>query len=155
MTIPGGFVAGDVLTAANMNLLPGGVEGGGYSQATSTQSGITSITDLTNLTVTFTAVAGRRYKATVYVHIAQGTAVDGSYQVILREGVTELTSLFSKNPTVNESAGHCFAYVSNSSISGSKTWKVSLQRDSGTASLSLAASATRPAYLLIEDIGEL
>jgi hypothetical protein len=154
MTIPGGFIAGDVLTAASVNLLPAGVEGGGYAERTSDQGSITSVADLTSLTVTFTAVAGRRYRASVQCAVAQ-TVIDGQYFLMLKEGATVLQRFSRMNATTNESYTGHFSYCNNASISGSKTWKVTLERDSGTASLTATAAATRPNFILIEDIGEL
>ena len=57
MTIPGGFTAGDVLTAADLNLLPGAVMG--YASVTADQGSITTVADLNSLSVTFTAVVNR------------------------------------------------------------------------------------------------
>jgi hypothetical protein len=131
------------------------VEGGGYAQATSDQGSITAVTDLTSLTVTFTAVAGRRYKVTGYVSISQGTAVDGSYLLQLKESATVLQRLVGKNPTINEAISRVIVYCNNASISGAKTWKLTLERDSGTSVMTATAAATRPNFILVEDIGEL
>ena len=59
MAIPGGFTAGQVLTAAEMNGLPAGIIG--YSSATATTA-VTSATALSVLTVNATIVPGRRYR---------------------------------------------------------------------------------------------
>ena len=59
MAIPGGFTAGQVLTAAEMNGLPAGVLD--YSSATATTA-YSSATPLSVLTVTATIVAGRAYR---------------------------------------------------------------------------------------------
>jgi hypothetical protein len=49
----------------------------GSGSTPTTQSGITTIADLTSLTVTFTAIANRRYKVTGNLHLSNTTATDG------------------------------------------------------------------------------
>ena len=149
MTIPGGYNAGDVLTATNMNLLPAGEIG--YAQVTANQASITSEADLTSLTVTFTAVAGRRYKVIAYVEVTP-TVADGVYVLNLKESTTVLKR--ATDPfVVTSSVTGSLVYSNNASISGSKTWKLTLQKVGGTGSLTMSASSTSPAFILVEDIG--
>jgi hypothetical protein len=152
MTLPGGYIAGDVLTAANMNLLPGGVEAGGYAFVTADQTGITTIVDLTSLTVTFTAVTGRLYRVYVEGYAATSVADDivelsitdaSNTQVQARQWVIASTSV----------SLHISASVLVAPSSGSATYKARLRRVSGTGTIQLSASATAPAYIIIEDVG--
>ena len=76
------FTAGNILTAAQMNRLPWGIMG--YAQATASQSGITTETNVTGLSVTFTADSTRYYKTTIYTFSAlQNTAAGdiGDFQI--------------------------------------------------------------------------
>jgi len=153
MTIPGGYIAGDVLTAANLNLAPAGTQGGGYAQRTTSQASITSMVDIASLTVTFTAVAGRRYKATVMFHWEQ-TVADGAFFVYINDTVSNLMR-FTVDEAANRPQGKMFAYANLTSITGVKTWKVRCERDSGTASGTFFGAATYPAFISIEDIGQI
>jgi hypothetical protein len=126
----------------------------GYAQVVANLSAVaaTATSDLTGLSVTFTAVAGRRYKATAWVAVDPAVGISETADVVLsiREGTTELSS---NGRAITNVAAQTMdvLYVSNASIAGSKTWKVSLQTSVGT--VTPTASATRPAFILVEDIG--
>lgn len=153
MTIPGAFTAGYVVTATDMNLLPAGVEGGGYAETTTTTTGVTSVTDVTGLSVTFTAVAGRRYRATSVVEVIDSGS-SSVYVLSLKDGATTLHRATAVNGHTGASSVQVI-YSNNASISGSKTWKVTLERAGGSGTLSTTNAATYPSFLLIEDIGPL
>lgn len=157
MTIPGGYIAGDVLGAADMNLLPAGKMG--YGLTTTAQTGITgtvgSPTDLTTLTATFTAVSGRLYRTTVSVPLT--SSADGQIAVVMiRSGSTVLASRSFETPDASDANGD-LVYDATVDLlftgSGSVTHKASMYRRAGAGSFSNAASSTNPAHLLIEDIG--
>lgn len=74
MTSPGGFTAGDVLAAADMNALPGGVVD--YATKSSDQGSITTGSVITGLQVSYAAVAGRRYRATATGALMSNVAGD-------------------------------------------------------------------------------
>jgi hypothetical protein len=65
------FSAGQVLTAAQQNGLPFGYVGN--ANVTSSQTGISTQVDLTGFSVTFTAIANRRYMA-IFTLAPYGTA---------------------------------------------------------------------------------
>lgn len=163
MTVPGGYIAGDVLTAANMNLLPAGEVA--YAQVTSNQTGITTGSDLTSLTVTFTAVAGRRYKLTGQCLVARTATAPNPATLHAKESTTvlavasvDIARLSSGTPSATNTLR--VEYVNNASISGSKTWKLLLgsMNYSGSDSagtVDMLAASTYPAFILVEDIGPL
>ena len=153
MTVPGGYIAGDVLSAANLNLLPGGKMG--YAERTTDQTGITSVTDITSLTVTWTAVAARRYRTSVYLNLESSVAADimeatitdgSSSQKAL--GVVVMSALTAENDYMT-----IVVSTTETGLSGSTTRKVRARRRSGTGSVALRAGATYPAHILVEDIG--
>jgi len=145
--------AGDVLTAANVNLLPRGRIA--YAQATANQTGVTTVTDATSLTVTFTAVSGRNYRTTVFVELGSTVAGDlliayittGANVALVRGAVVapDLSGGSSYSPVM-------FAYNS-SALSGSTTHKVRIERNAGTGTMGIGASATSPAFIMVEDLG--
>jgi len=146
-TSPGGFSSGDVLDAADMNGLPAGVVG--YSQITSSVNPVTtSFQDV--LSVTFTAVSGRRYLA----HTFAGT-YDPSTAQILDLEITDGSNT-RLNATSYYSGGNNQYYPALMShvftASGSTTIKVRAQVSTSVAIL--IASANKPAFLTVVDLGE-
>lgn len=159
MTAPGGFVAGDVLGAADMNALPGGVMA--YAQATSNQTSIgTAFTDVTSLSVTFTAVAGRRYRVSsntrwfgtaANVHALTNIYNSTGSAELQRGGA--LTGAAGGGSNSDE-ASTIHASWSGTLSAGSTTLKVQAKRGAtGSGTLTSYAAATYPANILVEDIG--
>ena len=149
MTQPGGFTNGYVVTANDLNDLPGGVMGTPVRVTADQVSIGTSATDLTSLSVTFTAVAGRTYKISGhagFINPAGGHAylliLKGSTQI--QAGGLELDSTYIHytDPFVYDTPG-----------GGSVTYK--LQALASTGTMTMKASSTGPAVLLVEDIGTL
>lgn len=128
---------------------PGGVLG--YSQVTANQSGITSETDLTSMTLTISPPANRRIKIT-FSGLVTGSVANDVYLVRIKEGSTTLT--YDQN---NIHAASVDQGVDGSIVliptAATHTYKLSLQRLTGTGSLTWTAAATRPGWLLIEDLG--
>lgn len=150
MSVPGSFVAGDILNAAEMNALGGGVKG--YAQVIADQTGIaSSITDITSLTVTFTAVANRLYKLSANLIFTQLTST-GTLTGFFREGSTELGRFFRMNNVVanqiNPASGWCYVAAPSA---GAHTYKLSASTSAGT--VTVTAAATFPAQLMVEDCG--
>jgi hypothetical protein len=149
MTIPGGYIAGDVLTAANMNLLPGGKMG--YASITSPQGSITgSATDITSLTVTWTAVSSRLYR-TSFVTLASSTVATDVALVLITDGsgtqkTTTSTYLDSTSSFMVSS------FLLETGLSGSVTRKLRALR-TGSGTLTIQAATDYPAFILVEDIG--
>ena len=125
----------------------------GYAQVTANQTGITTMTDLTGLSVTWTAVAGRRYKVTFKVLVFSTVANDDA-NVWLRDGSSTSLNAYgvravSTTHGINVSGSHVLTGLS----AGSQTVKLSLERAAGSGSLGLAAASTHPSFILVEDIG--
>lgn len=140
-------VAGEVLTAVNLGRLPGGWIG--YAEVTANQAAISAVVDLTGLTVSVTVGASRRIRITGST-LFNGTTLDDSAQMQIREGATQLQ--IGEAPIRTS-----FASIERSVIitptAGAHTYKLMAARNVGTGSVTLGASATNPAFILVEDLG--
>jgi hypothetical protein len=129
----------------------------GYAQITANSANTATsatIVDIAGLAVTFTAVAGRRYKVTVHAGISSTVANDRGL-IYIREGTTNL-GFYQGGQLVTAASTytHDFTAVVVNPSAGAHTYKVSHSRLSGTGTLTMTASATGPAFIIVEDIGE-
>lgn len=145
------FVPDEIVTADKMNELPKGILG--YAAATSDQTGITSEADVTGLSVTVDVPAGRRLKITGFINVLVDTVSDTTASLRVKESTTQLAQSYSRPVGNSRSAGQFVMAVITPS-SGSHTYKLTLQREVGTGSLTVDAAADRPCFILVEDIGE-
>jgi hypothetical protein len=150
MTINTTFVAGNILTAAQMNNLPMGVAG--YASNASLSQNVSSLTDMTSLTVTFTAVTGRIYKVEGWVYMAttEGTNVTNT---MIRNGATTL-NLSSDNLQIANVAYSTYVCYVGTFTAGSTTLKLSGQRAAGSGTITASAGAGNPAQILVTDLGQ-
>jgi hypothetical protein len=156
----GTALAGDVYTAANHARMPGGWIG--YAQVTASQAiqdadsgGLE--TDLTGLSVAVTVGSNRRIRITgsgiitlddpsgnlagVYGRIREGGTQLGSWAYVDLVGATLSVG------GIRQEAG-----IILTPSAGAHTYKLTLAATRG-ADLLLAASATDPAWILVEDLG--
>lgn len=124
----------------------------GYAQITAdfTSSAVSTATDVTGLSVTVTVPSGgRRMKITAYgaqftTSGVAGTAINAAIQ----EGATQLANNTYRINTSNYGVP-MIAMYSAVPTAGSHTYKVTMtQNAAGT--MSLGASATTPAFILVE-----
>lgn len=118
---------------------------------TAAQSGITTVTDVTGLSVTFTAVAGRRYKISARGLIFSSVGGD-ILQLQLTDGSNNIKQLAQVSSIANFGMSVEMNYEL-SGVSGSQTNKVRLVRGVGTGTLTFDCGATYPGSILVEDIG--
>jgi hypothetical protein len=153
-------VAGDVLTAANFTKMPGGCIG--YLQKMTDQNGITTEVDLVGLTgLTVTVGASRLIKttATMLIEPRMGNGSTPMYADLrCYDGATQLWQmLMTADPLNSWLRTHTLSGSFLHSLSaGSHTLKLTLQSWSGTGTgwdVSLRADPTRPATLIVEDVG--
>jgi hypothetical protein len=125
----------------------------GYADVTANQTGLTTTADLTSLSVTWTAVAGRRYRITGSVLMQSGSANDyGQLQIADGSNTVKTYATFTAAAGSNDYA--VFASEIVSGISGSTTRKLRAGRAGGSSGTwQMSASGTRRAYILVEDIG--
>lgn len=143
------FTAGDVLTADEMNRLPWGIVA--YAEKTASQTGITTAADVTSLTATWTAISSRYYRTTIYcAELFQNTSNSQG-----RFFVTDLSRVQKQvgfNFMLATQIGSIAISVIETGLSGSITRKLRASTDAG--SLTINASATSPAYIVVEDLGQ-
>lgn len=133
--------------------LPVGARGiVGYAQVTANQTPITSIVDLTGLTVTWTADSARRYKITGSVMLQSNVASDSS-RVTFADGSNNIVQLSQVQFVGANVPLSCERSVIQSGLSGSVTRKLRAARQNGTGNVTMVAAATIPAFILVEDIG--
>jgi hypothetical protein len=149
MTIPGGYIAGDVLSAANMNLLPGGTVS--VASTGSSQTGISAVTDLTSLSVTFTAVASRRYLITGLVNYRQRTSSGLVTVEIAYAGTTVLASCILSRAA--DDYGTAFFAMYHVPGAGSITYKLRAKTSAGTVDINPLGVSTIPSMIIVEDVG--
>jgi hypothetical protein len=145
------FVSGAVLEASQQNRF-------GFSTValakttTMLQSGITTATDLTGATVTWTALANRNYKVTFQTYGTCTSAGNGG-TIQLNNGATVLQ--YATTNLINASSGATIngLYV-GTFTAGSITLKlVGSLAAGGSGSVSFQSVATLPTFVLVEDVG--
>ena len=146
---PSTAVAGDVLTAANVGKIPGGWIG--YEQVVANQGTITTAVDLTGLTVTVTVGTTRRVRISAEGSFGSTVAADYAALFIF-EGATQLGGRSVPMPNTAATTG-AFSSVVLTPTAGSHTYKLRAALASGAGVVTLNASATAPAFILVEDLG--
>jgi hypothetical protein len=122
-----------------------------YAERTSNQTGITVITDLTDLSITWTAVAGRKYLVTGHVLALQNTAAGIPEVRITTGGNAEAGSIAAFTVAAGEFATLTPRARLTGLAAGSVTYKLRATTTAGT--FTSQASATRVASILAQDIG--
>lgn len=125
----------------------------GVASVTADQGSITSITDLTSLSVTVTVGTSRQIKITGQVRSFSSTTADDRVIFSIRESSTTLNQvlLLSDPGGGNAGSGGVVQWTLSPSA-GSHTYKLSAESaDGGTVTMN--ASSTFPAFILVEDIG--
>lgn len=139
----------EVLTAANMKKLAGGWLG--YVLIDTPQGAVTSEVDVTSATLTVTVPAARLLRISFSANVNSDVAGDTAL-VNIKEGATTLGGGLSAGLLTNATGIYAEALVSAPST-GSHTYKATIQRATGTGSMTLGGSATRPMVFVVEDVG--
>jgi hypothetical protein len=129
--------------------IPAGVLG--YAQVTANQGTFTALTDLTGLTVTATIVSGRRIRIRGNALFSSSSTGD-TVQLQILEGAAVLAIAQTAPGTSGQSASALVEAVLTPST-GVHTYKLSALRQSGAGNITMAAGATFPAFISVEDIG--
>ena len=139
------------LPAAQLNRFPRGVMALAKN-TTASQAGITTVTDLTGMSVTFTAVANRNYKASYHVY-GIPTVTNACFSVNLQQGATIL-QIGNTNGGVATVGTTVSAVWVGTFSAGSVTLKLAGQLTGGsTGTIKFEAATVLPWILVIEDIG--
>jgi hypothetical protein len=143
------FTAGQVLTADQQNRFPRGVMG--YASNNSLGQNVTTIADITGLSVTFTAVTNRLYRVEG-ICIFDSTIAGDAVALIIRDGSNTIQNLAIT--TLEIATQDYTSYVSTVITgSGSTTMKLAAQRQLGTGTITALAGGVFPAHILVTDIG--
>lgn len=148
---------GDVMTETRLRTHPQGWLG--YVEVTANQTVSTGTeTDLTGLTLTLTLPANRTIRITGHC-LTNRSVADGTTVVRIKEGSTELGRVTQHSPSAagefDLSEGSAVSGFGNFTTpsAGSHTYKLTIQRVTGTGNAVLTAAAGSPAFLLVEDLG--
>lgn len=123
----------------------------GKAQATAVQGSITTVTDITSLSVTFTAVANRLYRTSVTIPSRNSAAANQNIFSITDSVPTTLSSGGSLVSAAANTTEQVNFFLYETGLTGSITRKVRGQATAGTAAVQ--ASSTNPAQIIVEDIG--
>jgi hypothetical protein len=141
------FTAGQILTAAQQNNFPRGVMG--YVINTTTNPTVTTTrADVTGMTVTFTAVANRLYRATFEGMIGNNNGSQNQY-IFANGANVQLDQTFQENDA-NEFQVINYQYLFLG-VAGSTTIKLRAEAQSGT--LTFYGTGGRSMSLIVEDLG--
>jgi hypothetical protein len=144
------FTSGQILTASQMTALPWGIVA--YNQTATAQGSVTTVTDLTSLTVTFTAVANRYYLIHGFVTVYSSVSGDNCGLIIANSANTALATGHVISNT-NAVAVHANIFYRVSPGAGSVTYKLRGQRGAGTGNLTYQPDATTPSFIMVTDLG--
>jgi hypothetical protein len=124
----------------------------GYAQVTASQGTYTALTDLTGLAVTVTVGSGRRIRITGWAGQGSSTATDTMLLAIV-EDATAIENAHVSAP--GTTGGHFGSVVSvvRQPTAGVHTYKLQGQRLTGAGNITMEASATVPAWIMVEDVG--
>jgi hypothetical protein len=144
------WVDTNVATSSRMNAFPGGVVGYVNGSTTTDQTGIAaSAVDVTSLSVTFTAEAGRLYRTTVYAVIEQNTAT--SYATVwIMDGSNNAKRASSSVLTATGRATVTVVLL-ETGLTGSTTRKARASTTAGTLSILNGSNLT--SSIIVEDLG--
>ena len=124
-----------------------------YAQVTANQAGITTIVDLTGLSVTFTAAAGRRYRVSAQALVLSSATADLIVGYI-RDGANTQVGRWCQLYQVGTAGTGLLAagsvYLTPSA--GSYTVKLSLERNAGTGTVTMQAGGGFPAFIAVDAV---
>jgi hypothetical protein len=123
----------------------------GFATKTATQGSITTETDVTGLSINFTAIANRRYKITTEGMIRSSVAGDSFNWIITRDSTNLTFKSFTTTP-INVAVFSGISYIDTPSA-GSVTYKVRAARNVGTGTGTVQADTGYANFILVEDIG--
>lgn len=143
---------GGVWRAADVDTLPGGLTG--KATITASQTGITTTTDITGLTLTLTPNASTDlvivYK--VLVSLTSASTNDWVQIKLLKDG-TQIDAASAPVPLASTNLSITGRAIDESPTNASHTYKLQLAVLNGTGTYSVVASGTNKGQLLIFEAG--
>jgi hypothetical protein len=133
----------------------------GFAQKTSSQSGITTEADVTDLSVTVTVPAGRRIKLEAHVRASAAHTTSSSLVLVrnfiqFKTGSTQLGTVLDLNAVGSTSV---FPGLAGSGVAfhepgaGTITYKVTAWAVNANTTATIDASAAGPCWLAVYDVG--
>ena len=149
MAINTTFTAGAVLTAQQMNNLPWGVVG--RAQKTTDTGVSTTATDVSGLSITFTADSTRLYKLSITA-FGENTG-SGSYytEALITDGSNNIKQRIRGGADNTSVYYQLSGFLYETGLSGSVTRKIRV--NTNTNASNILGNAAYPFQFLIEDIG--
>jgi hypothetical protein len=147
------FTSGQILTAQECNNLPFGLVATPVNNTTISQT-ITTIADLTGMTLTFNTVTNRVYRVT-YSFFANSSDAS-QINVILADSSNNIIhqAIFNFSaPFAPEGNQYTNVFYFTASTTGSVTRKLRAQRQTGAGTIQVFGAATLPFQFAIEDCG--
>ena len=158
MAVPGTFTSGQVLTAAEMNDLPGGIIT--YAVDTSGSGSLTATGEDTVLVSgSFTPVAGRKYKISYNIGMVEKTNSNGNIYLTLRLGNSSAGTLLDKYwsssflNVFNQERGRGKFGVFTTAELGTSATTVCMGVYVNNNGADWASGTDSQSFLLVEDIG--
>jgi hypothetical protein len=142
------FTTGAVFTAAQANRFPRGVMG--YAKSTADASIGSTTADVSGMSVTFTAVANRLYRATFEGFFS--VSATSQNQFFITDGSNNQVDQIYQDTASGAFAPVCFQYIFTTTA-GSKTYKVRATTQVGTMTIYGATAANRSYSFVVEDLG--
>lgn len=133
---------------ASVAVLLAEVPQGYVTKATSTATTSLITGDIDVVTVTFTALANRRYRLSLLISFQAAGSASTAFGKITDNTPTQLQAAVVTVPASGFGSLYCFEEVTPAA--GSVTYRA---RISATASVALTGAANQKHYLLVEDIG--
>jgi hypothetical protein len=145
------FTTGSVFTASQANAY-GFSTVANVRNTTASIAGVTTVVDLTGMSVTFTAIANRNYKASFHIY-GIPTVTNACYSVYLQQGATILQVANTNGGVAAVGTTISGVWVGTFSA-GSVTLKLTGQLTGGsTGTIKFEAASVLPWILVVEDIG--
>jgi hypothetical protein len=142
------FSTGAVLTADQQNRFPRGVMQ--YARSNANQSIGTTVTDVSGMSVTFTAVANRLYRATFEGFYTCSNNSQNQFFFSNASNVQE--DMTFQDTASGQFTTICFQYIFTATA-GSKTLKVRGVTSAGTMTFYGQVADNRTFSLVVEDLG--
>ena len=143
------FTSGAILTAAQMNALPFGLVAEPTSRTSDILGFTTTPADVTGCSITFTAIAGRKYRAN-FISIFNSATLNVRASFTFTDGSNAQQASFiwlAGIANVDTSATGSYTFTAT----GTTTRKLRLQSSSNT--VNVIAGSVYPTQFWIEDIG--
>jgi hypothetical protein len=121
-----------------------------YVSSSTAQSSVSTAQDITGMSVTFTAVAGRHYRFELFLPQLNGTVVGDRARIDIVDASNNSIQIGYMNVSAY---GSIVSLSCLATASGSVTYKGVMRRDVGSGTIASYADSFAIRYLLVEDIG--